>query len=85
MGYQLDLVQRGLDPDDWKPMPSVGSGACEIRVRDDAGAYRTIHVAKFEDAIHVLHCFHKKTQRTSRKDLDLAASRYRELMGRSKR
>lgn len=78
-GFQLYRVQRGLEPLDWKPMPSVGAGSCEIRIREDSGAYRVLYVAKFEDAIFVLHCFQKKTQATSKRDLDLAAKRYREL------
>ena len=78
-GFQLDRVQRGLDPFDWKPMTSVGAGVREIRVRDESGAYRVLYVAKFEDAVYVLHCFQKKTQATSKRDVDLAAKRYREL------
>jgi len=46
-GFQLDQVQRGLDPDDWKPMNTVGSGVCEVRIRDKSGAFRVIYVAKF--------------------------------------
>jgi Phage derived protein Gp49-like (DUF891) len=49
------MVQLGRDPDDFKLMPTVGSGACEIPVRDQAGAFRAIYVAKFEDAMYVLH------------------------------
>ena len=79
-GFQIDLVQRGEMPDDWKPMPDIGSGVQEIRFRDAAGAFRVIYVAKFADAVYVLHCFQKKTQRTSKPDLDLAESRYRELL-----
>ncbi len=79
-GHQLDQVQRGLDADDWKPMPTVGLGVREIRIRDAAGAFRVIYVAKFTDAIYVLHCFQKKTSKTSRPDLDLATQRYRELV-----
>lgn len=79
-GHQLDQVQRGLEPDDWKPMPTVGSGVNEIRVRDAAGAFRVLYVAKFTDAIYVLHCFQKKTPKTSKPDLDLAAQRYRDLL-----
>lgn len=59
-GFQLDRVQRGLEPFDWKPMSTVGSGVREIRVRDDSGALRILYVAKFEDAVYVLHCFAKK-------------------------
>jgi phage-related protein len=79
-GYQLDQVQHGLDADDWKPMSAVGSGVREIRVRDAAGAFRIIYVAKLADAVFVLHCFQKKTEKTSKADLDLAAQRYRALL-----
>jgi phage-related protein len=79
-GYQLDRVQHGKEPDDWKPMPSIGSGIQEIRVRDSSGIFRVIYVAKFTHAVYVLHCFQKKTQRTSKQDLDLAGNRYRELL-----
>ena len=80
VGHELMQVQCGRDPTDWKPMPGVGAGAREIRVRDDTGAYRVIYVAKFEEAVYVLHAFQKKTQRTAKADIDLAADRYRELL-----
>jgi phage-related protein len=78
-GYQLDKVQDGVDPADWKPMNSVGQGVREIRIRDRVGAFRVIYVAKFETAVYVLHCFRKKSEATSKADLALAAARYREL------
>ena len=72
-GYQIDQVQNGLDPDDWKPMNTVGQGVREIRVRDSDGAFRVIYVAKFADAVfYVTHCFQKKTQKTNKADIDLA-------------
>jgi len=58
----------------------IGSGVLEIRIRDAARAFRVMYVAKFDDAIYVLHCFQKKTQKTSRADLNLAAQRYRDLL-----
>jgi phage-related protein len=79
-GYQLDRVQHGREPDDWKPMNTVGRGVREIRIRDAAGAFRVLYVAKFDDAVYVLHCFQKKMQRTSKADLNLAAQRYRDLL-----
>jgi phage-related protein len=79
-GYQLDQVQRGREPDRWKPMNTVGQGVREIRIRDAAGAFRVLYVAKFEDAVYVLHCFQKKTQKTRKADLDLAGQRYRDLL-----
>jgi phage-related protein len=60
-------------------MPTVGAGAREIRIREAAGAFRVIYVAKFADAVYVLHCLRKTTQKTSKPDIDLAAKRYREL------
>lgn len=61
-------------------MPTVGPGVKEIRIWDAAGAFRVIYVTKFADTVYVLHCFQKKTQRTSKIDLDLATKRYRELL-----
>lgn len=79
-GHQIDLIQNGQEPDDWKPMATtVGPGAKEIRIRDEAGAFRVIYVAKFNDAIYVLHCFQKKAAQTSKPDIDLAEKRYRDL------
>ena len=79
-GYQLDLVQNSREPHDWKPMHSIGQGVREIRVKKKEGAFRVIYLAKFNDAIYVLHCFQKKTQKTSRTDLDLAKRRYKDLI-----
>lgn len=79
-GYQLDQVQNGQEPDDWKPMNTVGPGVKEIRIQDVAGAFRVIYVAKLADAVYVLHCFQKKTEKTSKTDLGLAAKRYRDLL-----
>lgn len=79
-GYQLDKVQRGEQPDDFKPMPTIGKGVEEIRVWDESGTYRVIYVARFSDVVYVLHAFHKKTQATAKRDLDLAKSRFSELM-----
>jgi phage-related protein len=61
-GHQIDRLQHGREPDDWKPMTNIGPGVKEIRIRDTAGAFRVIYVAKFAEAIYVLHCFQKKTQ-----------------------
>jgi phage-related protein len=79
-GHQLDQVQQGLEPDDWKPMNTVGQGVREIRIRDESGVFRVIYVAKFSDAVYVLHCFQKRSQKTSQQDLDLATKRYRDLV-----
>jgi phage-related protein len=78
-GFQLDLIQRGFEPEDWKPMNIVGQGVREIRIRDQHGAFRVIYVAKFADVIYVLHCFQKKTQKTTSTDIELATQRYKEL------
>lgn len=78
-GVQLYKVQQGLEPSDWKPLTSVGRGVREIRIREEAGTFRIIYVAAIEDAIYVLHAFQKKTQRTAKRDLDLAAMRLRHI------
>jgi phage-related protein len=83
-GHQLDKVQRGIDPDDWKPMPSVGLGVREIRVRAK-GQFRVMYLAKFEEAVYVLHAFGKKTQRTAKQDLELATTRFREVLDERRR
>lgn len=79
-GRQLDKVQRGLQPDDFKPMHSIGKGVEEIRVWDDAGTFRVIYTARLADAVCVLHAFQKKTQTTSKRDIDTAKTRFAQLM-----
>ena len=81
-GVQLDKVQRGLAPDDWKPMKTVGKGACEIRVRDESGIYRVVYIAVFAEAVYVLHAFQKKTQKTAKPDMELARARLKDLIRR---
>ena len=71
------MVQVGREPADFKPLPTVGSGAYEIRIRGAAGAFRVVYVAKFEEAVYVLHAFQKKTRKTSQADIKLAAERYK--------
>ncbi len=78
-GVQLYKIQLGFEPSDWKPMASVGSGVREIRIRDEAGAFRVLYVAKVEEAIFVLHAFQKKTQQTAKHDLDLASARLKQI------
>lgn len=79
-GHQLDQVQRGHEPDDWKPVNSIGRGVKEIRIWSASGTFRVIYVAKFANGIYVLHCFQKKAQQISTSDLDLASKRYRALL-----
>jgi phage-related protein len=82
IGLELMRVQFGGEPTDFKPMPSVGAGVYEIRVRGASGAYRTLYVAKFEAAVYVLHAFQKKTQQTAKKDVELGRARYRMIGGK---
>jgi phage-related protein len=79
-GFQLGKVQAGLDPADWKPFDEIGAGTREIRIRETRGIYRVMYVAKFEEAIYVLHCFQKKTRVTSKQDKAIAAARYRAVV-----
>jgi phage-related protein len=80
-GYQLDKVQRGEQPDDFKAMPTVGMGVEEIRVSDSSGAFRVIYLARRREAVYVLHAFQKKTQATPQKDLEIAKKRFGQLLG----
>ena len=79
-GFQLGKIQAGLDPDDWKPFEGVGSGVREVRIRDSYGIYRIMYVAKFEEAIYVLHCFQKKGQTTSQHDKKITKVRYQAII-----
>src|ERR1700674_3308510 len=83
VGYQLEHVQEGVDPDDWKPMSTVGSGVREIRVRESSGAFRCIYLATRREGFYVLHCFQKKTRKTSQQDLDLAKKRFKSIQVKS--
>jgi phage-related protein len=78
-GYQLDLVQRGEAPTDFRPMPDVGPGAMEIRVHGE-NEFRVFYVARFAEGVYVLHCFVKKTRATRRADIDLGKQRYAALL-----
>lgn len=75
-GFDLWQVQLGLMPRDFKPMPTVGAGACEIRVKVGT-QWRVIYVANRADAVYVLHCFQKTSRKTAKPDIDLAARRYK--------
>lgn len=79
-GFELDALQRGLDPSDWKPMKAIGAGVREIRIHV-LGEWRIIYVARFAEAVYVLHSFQKKTQKTRQADIELAGARYRQIAG----
>ena len=79
VGFELDQVQRGLLPTDWRPMTSVGAGVMEVRIHTGL-EHRVFYVAKFEEALYVLHAFEKKAQKTSRRDLELGRARLSDLL-----
>lgn len=78
-GFQLDAVQEGEMPEDFKPMPEVGQGVYEIRIKDSGDEFRVFYIANVGDLVYVLHCFQKKTKKTSKKDIDIGKKRYKEL------
>jgi len=80
-GHQLDRVQHGHDPIDWKPMTSIGTGVREIRIQEQ-GQYRVIYIAKLKDVIHVLHAFQKKTQKIRKQDIDAAKHALKQVLTR---
>src|SRR5437879_3880724 len=75
VGYQLERVQLGLEPRDWKPMRVIGPGVAEIRVHAE-NEYRVLYLAKWRNSVHVLHAFVKKTQQTRKADLEIAKRRF---------
>jgi len=79
-GFELYAIQCGLEPSDWKPMPAIGQGVREIRIHV-MGEWRIIYVAKFEDAVYVLHSFQKKSRKTSQHDIEIARKRYKQIGG----
>lgn len=79
-GQQLRRVQYGSRPTDSRPMKSIGKGVYEIRIREEGQAHRVFYVAGCEEAVYVLHAFEKKSQKTSRKDLQLGEARYRQML-----
>jgi len=83
VGFELGEVQKGKEPTDWKPMTSVGPGVNEIRVHTET-EYRVLYVAKFAEAVYVLHAFTKRTRQTPLQDVELAARRYRRLVNERK-
>ncbi|MFQ5597650.1 MAG: type II toxin-antitoxin system RelE/ParE family toxin [Nitrospiria bacterium] len=82
-GLQLDRIQRDLDPIDWKPMPSIGKGVKEVRIKEQ-GEYRVIYIAKFKETIYILHAFQKKTQKTRIQDIETAKRALKDVYERMK-
>ena len=80
-GFQIDKVQRGEAPDNWKPMKSIGKGIREIRIKEASGHYRVIYLVNLEDAVYVLHAFQKKSGKTRKSNIDLARMRLKEIGG----
>ena len=78
-GFQLRRVQRGLRPNDGKPMATVGPGVEEIRVRM-AVEHRVLYVARFTEGVYVLHAFEKRSRKTPKRELDIARERLRTLL-----
>ena len=79
IGFNLDRLQRGLEPCDWKNLVGLGQGIQEIRIHE-MNEYRVVYIAKFAEAIYILHSFVKKTQQTSHKDIELIKNRYAEIL-----
>ena len=79
-GYELEQIQQGLPPTQWKSVNDWGAGVVEIKIDAFAGTFRVVYIAKFEDAIYILHCFAKKTQQTCLTDIAIIKTRYAEIV-----
>lgn len=79
-GHELGKVQCGLQPTDYKPVSTWGIGVIEIRLTGEDGEYRVVYVARFDEAIYVLHAFDKKTQQTSPRDVNIIKARYKAVL-----
>lgn len=79
-GFQLGKIQAGLEPDDWKPFDNLGNGIRELRIQERAGSFRVMYVAKFEEAVYILHAFQKTTRATSHRDREVVSFRYRAVI-----
>ena len=84
-GFQLDKIQQGESPFNWKPMNTIAAGVREIRISDTDGIFRIVYVAKFEEAIYVLHAFQKKTKKTSKSDIEAAKKAYKMIIEERKK
>lgn len=82
-GYQIHRVQHGEEPHDWKPMPTIGKGCREIRIHTHDGAHRVFYVATLGEVVFVLHSFVKKSQKTSRQDINIGKARYKQAQEES--
>ena len=77
-GYQFRRVQSGLEPSNWKPMKSVGTGVKAIRIFEESGMFRVLYVANLKGKLHVLHAF-QKTEKTEKHDIQLAKARLKAI------
>jgi phage-related protein len=82
MGLDIRRLQQGLMPHDSRPMQSIGKGVFELRQRDANGWYRLIYLARVADTLYMLHAFTKKSAKTSRNDLAVAANRLKGVRAR---
>lgn len=79
-GKELRKMQFGLDPTDVKRVSTWGAGVIEIRLDEDANTWRVACVAKFEEAVYVLHSFSKKERKTRLSDAWVIRQRYHEIV-----
>jgi phage-related protein len=84
-GFELRNIQKGMQPSDFKPMPSIGTGVEELRIWVEEGTYRVIYLARLREAVYVLHAFQKKTQQTNPRDIALARARLEQLLRHNRR
>ena len=74
-----------MDNNGEKEIRWVGSAYADlVAFPDEPRRDAVMYIAKFEEAVYVLHCFQKKTQATSKQDKDIAEVRYRAVVNARK-
>jgi phage-related protein len=85
LSFELWQLEQHLQPQNSKPMPSIGQGVFELKDGDDKTWYRLVYLTEIDNVIYVLHCFEKPGRKTPRNDLKIAKKRLSDVRARLRR
>jgi phage-related protein len=63
-----------------RPMPSIGSGVHELRLKERSGIYRVVYFIRKQSDIWLIHAFQKKSQQTPKENIELAKQRLKGVL-----